>query len=61
MGKLLVKHTPFYADLSKKYNELIANITRVIPERVIQPDIIEKIKILKKLDEGVNFSKLDYF
>ncbi|KKM01594.1 hypothetical protein LCGC14_1792860 [marine sediment metagenome] len=61
MGKLIIRQTPFYAELSKKYNELIANITRVIPERVIQPDIIKRIKVLKKLDEGINFSKLDYF
>jgi len=59
IGKLLVKQK--YADLSKQYNELIANITRVIPKRVIQPDIIKKISILKKLDKGVNFSKLDFF
>ena len=43
MEKLLVRQK--YADLSKQYNNLIANITRIIPERVIQPDIKKKISI----------------
>lgn len=59
MDKLLVRQK--YADLLKQYNNLIANITRIIPERVIQPDIKKKISILNKLNKGVNFSELDYF
>ena len=59
MEKLLVRQK--YADLSKQYNNLIANITRVIPERIIQPDIKKKISTLKTLNKGVNFSEFDYF
>lgn len=59
INKILVSHE--YAELSKQYNSLIANITRVIPDRLIQPDIIKKFSVLKTMNKGLNFSKLDYF
>lgn len=59
MEKLLVRQK--YADISRQYNDLIVNVTRIIPERVIQPDIKAKISKLKTVNKGVNFSQLDYF
>lgn len=59
MEKLLVRQK--YADISRQYNDLIVNVTRIIPERVIQPDIKAKIKKLKTVNTGVNFSKLGIF
>ncbi len=59
MEKFLVRHD--FADISRHYNNLIANVTRIIPERVIQPDIKAKISKLKTLNKGVNFSQFNYF
>jgi len=47
--------------ISQWYNELIADVIRVIPERVIQPDIKKKFQVLKTLKKGTNFSKLPFF
>ena len=54
MEKILVRHD--FADISRQYNDLIAIITRIIPERVIQPNIKAKINKLKLRNKGVNFS-----
>ncbi len=59
MEKFLVRHN--FADLSRQYNDLIANVTRIIPERVIQPDIKTKLSKLKTLKKGLNFSQFNYF
>lgn len=55
MGKIIVQEK--YKEISKNFNTEIANISRVIPDRLIPQDITKQFKNLLKLKDGINFNK----
>ncbi len=57
IGKVLVPME--FSDNSKEFNKHIAEITRVIPDRLLPKDIILKFNKIQKLNEGFNFNKIN--
>jgi len=56
MGKVIIQQK--YKEISKKFNNEIAKVTRVIPDRLIPPDITKQFQKISELKEGINFNKL---
>ena len=44
---------------SKEFNENIANVTRIIPDKLIPRDLLLKTKNIQKLEAGFNFIEVD--
>lgn len=55
MEKVLIPSK--YKTISDEFNTNIVQITRIIPKKLIHPDIKERFEKLKKLNEGINFLK----
>jgi len=56
MRKIIIQQK--YKEVSGNFNDEIANVSRVIPDRLIPPDIIKQFQRLSKLKDGINFNKL---
>jgi len=54
LGKVLIPEE--FKEISKNYNSNIANVTSVIPDRLIPEYILEKFTNLRKFNEGLDFS-----
>ncbi|TKJ47717.1 hypothetical protein CEE34_02495, partial [Candidatus Aerophobetes bacterium Ae_b3a] len=57
IGKVLI-HMEF-SYISKEFNENIADITRIIPDKLIPRDLLLKTKNIQKLEIGFNFIEMD--
>nr|MDO8113752.1 hypothetical protein [Candidatus Sigynarchaeota archaeon] len=54
MEKILIPQAS--KEISCSFNENIADICRVVPERLIQPDFKTKLQVIKRYNEGFDFS-----
>ena len=57
MEKIIIYNEKEFSEISKEYNQIISNITRVLPYPLIQPDIFQKLKKLKGIGDGYEFFK----